>query len=123
MLHPRIQHALGPRRQPPRKLAGAQRRSRNRPCPDVHHAVQEGLSLASLREKGKLREADGMVKALKKTHVNIVDLIDCRRAGTAVRRFPTYGALRAYTVETGKVFPREAAKEEGFVKVLLREIF
>lgn len=61
-----------------------------------------------------------MWKALKKTHVNLVDLIDCRRAGTAVRRFPTFSALRNYTVNTDRVFPKEVAKEDGFLKALLR---
>lgn len=70
-----------------------------------------------------MEKADFAAKALKKTHVNIVDLIDCRRAGTAVRRFPTFAALRTYTVNTGKVFPKDAAKQEGFIKALLREIF
>ncbi|KAI9870699.1 MAG: hypothetical protein M1830_003907 [Pleopsidium flavum] len=62
-------------------------------------------------------------KALSKAHVNIVDLIDCRRAGTAVHRFPSERALRAYTQEMNKFFPKEAAKRDGFLKVLLRGIF
>ncbi len=60
---------------------------------------------------------------MKTFHVNIVDLIDCRRAGTAVHRFSSYRALRTYTQETNKVFPKAAAKRDGFLKVLLREIF
>ena len=63
-----------------------------------------------------------MLKALRRAHVNIVDLIDSRRAGTPVRRFATCAALRGYTVNTGRVFSKEVAKQEGFVKVLLREI-
>lgn len=67
--------------------------------------------------------ADSVSKALKKSHVNIVDLIDCRRTGTPVQTFPTFAALRNYTVNTGKVFPKKAAKQDGFIKALLREIF
>jgi len=65
-----------------------------------------------------------LFKALGNTHVNLVDLINCRRAGTRVHKFPSCYALREYTTTTpGKVFPKKAAKEDGFLKVLLREIF
>lgn len=63
-------------------------------------------------------------KALRNFHVNLVDLIDCRRAGTRVHRFSSAQALREYTANTpGKIFPKRAAKEDGFLKALLRDIF
>jgi hypothetical protein len=37
--------------------------------------------------------------------------------------FPSLNALRKYTKEEGLFFPREEAKKEGFVKILLKEIF
>ncbi|KAI9676361.1 MAG: hypothetical protein M1817_000518 [Caeruleum heppii] len=62
-------------------------------------------------------------KALRTVHVNIVDLIDSRRAGTSVRRFKSRAALIEYTRETNKIYPRALAKADGFLKALLREIF
>ncbi|KAJ5154412.1 uncharacterized protein N7500_009851 [Penicillium coprophilum] len=62
-------------------------------------------------------------KALAKVHVNLVDLIDSRRTGKQVKHFASQKALRKYTIETGKIFPKSAAKKDGFLKALLREIF
>lgn len=61
-------------------------------------------------------------KALERVHVNIVDLVNCRRSGSPVQRFHSYNELKRYTCEKGKgrVFPRELAKEEGFIKALLK---
>ncbi|KAJ5126092.1 hypothetical protein N7448_005402 [Penicillium atrosanguineum] len=61
-------------------------------------------------------------KALAKVHVNLVDLVDTRRTGESVEHFPNVSALRKYTKETKKVFPKSAAKADGFLKALLRVI-
>ncbi|KAE8377106.1 hypothetical protein BDV26DRAFT_264426 [Aspergillus bertholletiae] len=61
-------------------------------------------------------------KALSRVHVNLVDLIDSRRSGTLVQQFPSLRALRKYTLDSGKIFPRTAAKKDGFLKDLLRRI-
>ncbi|KAI9736748.1 MAG: hypothetical protein M1834_000952 [Cirrosporium novae-zelandiae] len=64
------------------------------------------------------------IKALKATHVNLVDLVDCRRTGKKLRKFSSQQELRDYTANTpGKVFPKASAKADGFLKALLREIF
>lgn len=62
-------------------------------------------------------------QALAKVHVNLVDLVDSRRTGKEVKQFASQKALREYTIETGKIFPKSAAKKDGFLKALLREIF
>ncbi|KAJ4377897.1 hypothetical protein N0V83_000727 [Neocucurbitaria cava] len=52
--------------------------------------------------------------------VNIVNLIDHRLTGVPVIRFPNYATFRDYT--KNRMFPREEAKEEGFLKALLRRL-
>ncbi|OJA19762.1 hypothetical protein AZE42_06789 [Rhizopogon vesiculosus] len=56
------------------------------------------------------------------THVNLVDLVDTARMGTPVRVFASLGELTAYTIQTGKYFPKENAYQGGLLKELLREI-
>ncbi|EUC45004.1 hypothetical protein COCMIDRAFT_26768 [Bipolaris oryzae ATCC 44560] len=53
--------------------------------------------------------------------VNLVNLIDHRNMGTPVIRFKSYAAFRSYTTG-GRVFPKKKAKEEGFIKALLRTL-
>ena len=63
-------------------------------------------------------------KVFGKVHVNLVDLINVRRTGERLQKFPSVQALRSYTLETPeKVFPKQAAKQDGFLKALLRELF
>lgn len=62
-------------------------------------------------------------KALSKVHVNLVDIVDSRRTGKKVKFFASPKALRKYTIETEKIFPKSAAKKDGFLKALLRGIF
>ncbi|EFR04891.1 hypothetical protein MGYG_07893 [Nannizzia gypsea CBS 118893] len=62
-------------------------------------------------------------KALAKVHVNIIDLIDARRTGAPVTIFRRVQELRQYTQKTQKIFPKEVAKQDGFLKALLRGIF
>ncbi|KAI0089525.1 hypothetical protein BDY19DRAFT_108732 [Irpex rosettiformis] len=61
-------------------------------------------------------------KLFRRTHVNIVDLVDTRGTGRRVPTYPTVDLLADYTKETGKFFPREHAKAGGLLKYLLREI-
>ncbi|CAD0089739.1 unnamed protein product [Aureobasidium vineae] len=61
-------------------------------------------------------------KVLKKTHVNLVDLMNAHRTGKKVGKFDTYKQLRTYTLESGKIYPKKYAKGD-VVKVLLRQIF
>ncbi|KAJ5950406.1 uncharacterized protein N7479_008819 [Penicillium vulpinum] len=62
-------------------------------------------------------------KALAKVHVNLVDLVDARRTGKKVKHFSSATALRTYTRATEKIFPKSAAKADGFLKALLRAIY
>ncbi|KAJ6605345.1 hypothetical protein DFH09DRAFT_1121168 [Mycena vulgaris] len=48
--------------------------------------------------------------------VNIYDLMDAKRTGLTL-------ALRKYTRNTKKIFPKRAAKENPFLKVSLVELF
>jgi len=56
------------------------------------------------------------------THVNLVDLVDTARIGTPIRLFASLEELTAYTVRTGKFFPKNNAYQGGLLKELLREI-
>lgn len=55
--------------------------------------------------------------------MNIFDVLNHRWRGLPgkVRRFATYKEFCAYTAK-GRMYPRQMAKEEGFLKALLREI-
>lgn len=53
--------------------------------------------------------------------VNLVNLIDHRSIGVPVIRFESYRAFHVYTMD-GCTYPRKAAKEEGFIKALLRKV-
>ncbi|KAF8342417.1 hypothetical protein F5887DRAFT_1135551, partial [Amanita rubescens] len=53
-------------------------------------------------------------------HVNLVGFIDTRITGQPVETFETE-ELREYTVEEGKYYPKESAKESGVLKHLLRK--
>lgn len=63
-------------------------------------------------------------KAVRRTHVNLVDLIDndVRNAGGQVKKFKTLRQLREYTHETEKYFPKNPAKAGGILKALLRDM-
>ncbi|KAI9835323.1 MAG: hypothetical protein M1819_002467 [Sarea resinae] len=62
-------------------------------------------------------------KVLKSVNVNLVDLVNCRRTGAPVQLFPSRTALREYSMENDKIFPRKAAKADGFIKALLIVMF
>lgn len=57
----------------------------------------------------------------RKVLVNLVNLIDHRNMGVPVIRFKNYAAFREYTTD-GRIFPKKKAKEEGFIKALLRTL-
>ncbi|KAJ9649046.1 hypothetical protein H2199_000959 [Coniosporium tulheliwenetii] len=58
-------------------------------------------------------------KALKGVLVNLVNLVDSRRTGEPIKQFDTFKEFRRYTFN-GRVFPKDEAKEDTFLKVLLR---
>lgn len=53
--------------------------------------------------------------------VNLVNLIDHRLSGEPVIRFRNYREFRAYTIDD-RIYPLRAAKEEGFIRALLRRL-
>jgi hypothetical protein len=56
--------------------------------------------------------------------VNLVDLIDFSR-GTLdeVQIFPDLESLRAYTLRTRRIFPKDSLQAGALLRNLLREIF
>ncbi|KAH8800384.1 hypothetical protein F5884DRAFT_825056 [Xylogone sp. PMI_703] len=62
-------------------------------------------------------------EVIKRTHVNLVDLVDTQRTGEAVKVFRTVEELRQYTRQNRKIFPRDEAKAGGLLRYLLRKIF
>jgi hypothetical protein len=69
------------------------------------------------------RPSNTTFQVLKGTWVNLVDLVDSRNTGVPVKRHKSAAALRAYTKHTAKIFPKEAAKQNGFLKALLITIY
>lgn len=59
---------------------------------------------------------------MQRTHVNLVDLTESPTTGIKVEIFPSVEALREYTLEKGKIFPKEEAYAGGLLKTLLRQI-
>jgi hypothetical protein len=64
----------------------------------------------------------GEIQVLNGVFVNLVDLLDCRRTGEKVKRYKSAVTLQNYTRSTGKYLPKSVAKENGFLKVLLRQM-
>lgn len=63
-------------------------------------------------------------QVLKTAWVNIYDLLDAVATDTCPpTRFRSEKALRAYTMETERIFPKKKAKEGGPVRALLAHIF
>ncbi|KAL8967310.1 MAG: hypothetical protein Q9197_005500 [Variospora fuerteventurae] len=61
-------------------------------------------------------------KALKRVHVNILDLIDDRRAGRQIERYSSARALADYTNEHKRYFPLDDTQGESLIKILLKQI-
>ncbi|TDL15743.1 hypothetical protein BD410DRAFT_902445 [Rickenella mellea] len=59
---------------------------------------------------------------VKRTHVNIVDLVDTQRTLRRVEVFPSEVELSKYTKETRKYFPPKNAYAGGLLRYLLRHI-
>ena len=53
--------------------------------------------------------------------VNLHDLIAFRTSGVPIKRFANETEFRKYTLN-GRVFPLWAAKEDGFIRTLLRKV-
>ncbi|QRV85704.1 hypothetical protein RhiJN_13722 [Ceratobasidium sp. AG-Ba] len=62
-------------------------------------------------------------KAVTKTNVNLVDLVDMPNTQKPVTRYETVKQLSKYTKKHGKIFPRDEAKAGGILKYLLRQLF
>ncbi|KAF1841967.1 uncharacterized protein K460DRAFT_345378 [Cucurbitaria berberidis CBS 394.84] len=61
-------------------------------------------------------------KALKSIFVNLFNLIDHRRnPEVQIVHFKSYGAF-SRNIRNGNQFPRECAKQDGFIKVLLKKL-
>ncbi|KAF5385118.1 hypothetical protein D9615_000898 [Tricholomella constricta] len=61
-------------------------------------------------------------EAVKRTYVNLVDLVDLPNSQSALMIFDTEAALSEYTLENHKIFPKENAYAGGLLKHLLRNI-
>lgn len=62
------------------------------------------------------------IQALRKTHVNIFDYVDAKRAGRVIPTFRSHKQLTEYTETMGKTFPKAAAKEAN-LSILLEVLF
>ncbi|KAF2186019.1 hypothetical protein K469DRAFT_574704 [Zopfia rhizophila CBS 207.26] len=82
----------------------------------------QGLCL-ELGIEERIETISSCKKALAEVYVNIVDLVDCRRTGDTPHTFSSLEDLRRYTKSSRKIFPRDEAKEEGFLKALLRGLY
>lgn len=60
---------------------------------------------------------------MKKTSVNIWDFMEALDNKTEVKIWKSKKALVTYTKESGKIFPKAAAKNGGPVKELLAQIY
>jgi hypothetical protein len=59
---------------------------------------------------------------LRPVMVNLYNLIDhCRKLDINVQRFTSYAAFCRYT-RRGRTFPKECAKQDGFIRVLLKKV-
>ncbi|KAJ7232433.1 hypothetical protein B0H12DRAFT_1028383 [Mycena haematopus] len=96
-----------------------------------HHFGRDDNRLAgwqAMCATAGVKEAPESIKQCKQVlhasvWINIFDLLDAKRTGKPVKKHASLKALREYTKRTNKIFPKKAAKENQFLKVLLREIF
>lgn len=85
--------------------------------------MQKGALHAVMCSVGSFSWRFGQI--LNRTWVNIVDLMLSRTLDRPVHQFPSRQALRKYTQRNSetKIFPKEAAKADGFVKELLITLY
>ena len=69
-----------------------------------------------------IRANHNSTKLVLSTHVNLSDLLDGGRSGSEVRIFDTEAELAAYTISSGRIFPKVEAYAGGVLRYLLREI-
>ncbi|KAH7162403.1 hypothetical protein B0J13DRAFT_9682 [Dactylonectria estremocensis] len=74
-----------------------------------------GIGVPNTLKEARLR--------VQRTHVNLVDLVESPTTGQKAKIFPTVEALRKYTIDEKKIFPRDEAYAGGLLKTLLRQIF
>lgn len=68
------------------------------------------------------RSATDLRQALKPVFVNLFNLVDHRRnPDLKVLPFQSYREFNRFT-KNGQVFPRDCAKQEGFIKILLKKL-
>ncbi|KAI6768403.1 hypothetical protein HG531_010592 [Fusarium graminearum] len=60
---------------------------------------------------------------VRRTHVNLVDLVETANTGLPVQAFKNLKQLQDYTVENGRFFPKDSAYHGGLLRFLLRQIF
>ena len=63
-----------------------------------------------------------ILQAMLDTHVNLCDLLDDARNGCKTHIFSTEDQLREYTINSGRIFPKEDAYAGGLLRYLLRDI-
>lgn len=61
-------------------------------------------------------------EALRATLVNIVDLIDAHRMGTAVHVWTDFDRFSKYTMRDDKMMPRDEAKRDKLLKCFLKKL-
>ncbi|CAG7558098.1 unnamed protein product [Fusarium equiseti] len=61
-------------------------------------------------------------ECVRRTHVNLVDLVETANTGLPVTVFETLEQLQDYTIDNGKFFPKQSAHHGGLLKFLLRQI-
>ncbi|PCD36563.1 hypothetical protein FGRA07_07567 [Fusarium graminearum] len=59
---------------------------------------------------------------VRRTHVNLVDLVETANTGLPVQAFKNLKQLQDYTVENGRFFPKDSAYHGGLLRFLLRQI-
>ncbi|KAJ7049518.1 hypothetical protein C8F01DRAFT_1238455 [Mycena amicta] len=52
-------------------------------------------------------------------HINMFDMIDAKRTGRVLVKHASLKALRKYSTKNKKIYPREKAKENEFLRILL----
>jgi hypothetical protein len=62
-------------------------------------------------------------KALKKVLVNLVDLVNYRHYDIPIRQFSSMREFREYTRRPNMQYSKQEAKRDGFLKILLREVY